>query len=102
MPFKKGQSGNPKGKPKGASNIETRKAREAIAKFVEGNLDNFEEWLERVAEDNPAEAIKLVSSVMEYHLPKLQRSEQQHLDKNGNPADNKIIVEIVDVDKDTK
>lgn len=63
-------------------------AREAIANFVDGNAHKMQEWLEQVAkgvknEDdkyivlpNPEKAFGMLQSVMEYHLPKLARSEQ--------------------------
>lgn len=43
--------------------------------FVDNNADRLEGWLDRVAQDNPAEAFKLFQSVIEYHIPKLQRTE---------------------------
>ena len=96
--FKKGQSGNPTGKPKGTANKSTAKAREAIAMRVDENAYKMMAWLEEIAAENPTEAFKLLTSVIEYHIPKLSRAEQQHLDKDGKPTDNKLIVEIVDPD----
>lgn len=69
--------GNP-GKPKGAVNKTTRQAREAIAMLVEANLDEMQGWLSAIAEDEkqgPAVAFKLLMDVMEYHIPKLARTE---------------------------
>jgi hypothetical protein len=63
------------GRPKGCPNKATTAAREAIALFVDNNAHRLEEWLDRVAEENPAEAFKLYQSVIEYHIPKLQRTE---------------------------
>ena len=93
----------PGGRPKGVPNKRTILAREAIADFVDGNADRLTEWLDKVAEDKPEEAFKLFMSVVEYHIPKLQRQEQQMLDKDGNPADatNKIEVVFVKADTDT-
>ena len=70
-----------KGKPKtggrkpGVTNKTTSQAREAIALFVDNNAHRLEGWLDRVAEENPAEAFRLFQSVVEYHIPKLQRTE---------------------------
>jgi hypothetical protein len=78
---------NRAGRPKGVPNKATANAREAIAKFVEGNSHKMEEWLVQVAEGvkndddkfivlpNPEKAFGMLQSVMEYHLPKLARTE---------------------------
>jgi hypothetical protein len=83
----KQQTNNPKGRPKGSPNKSTAMAREAIAQFVDGNAHKMQEWLEQVAigvknEDNkfivlpnPEKAFGMLQSVMEYHLPKLARTE---------------------------
>jgi hypothetical protein len=75
------------GRPLGVPNKATANAREAIAKFVEGNSHKMEEWLVQVAEGvrndddkfivlpNPEKAFGMLQSVMEYHLPKLARTE---------------------------
>jgi hypothetical protein len=75
------------GRKAGAVNKSTANAREAIAKFVEGNSHKMEEWLVQVAEGvrndddkfivlpNPEKAFGMLQSVMEYHLPKLARTE---------------------------
>lgn len=75
MGLKKGQTNNPNGRPKGKPNKTTAEIREAYQSFVENNIPNFEEWLNRVAKTNPAKAIELVTGLSEYFLPKLQRSE---------------------------
>lgn len=78
---------NRAGRPAGVPNKSTSMAREAIAKFVEGNAHQMQEWLEQVAigvkneQDkyivlpNPEKAFGMLQSVMEYHLPKLARTE---------------------------
>ena len=53
----------------------TANARAAIAKFVDGNAHRLVEWLDRIAKDNPAAAFDRYMSVVEYHIPKLQRQE---------------------------
>ena len=78
---------NRAGRPAGVPNKSTSMAREAIAKFVDGNAHQMQEWLEQVAEGvkteegkyivapNPEKAFGMLQSVMEYHLPKLARTE---------------------------
>jgi len=63
------------GRKKGVPNKTTKEIRESFQCFVEDNVDNFQEWLDRVAETNPAKAIELVNNMSEYILPKLSRSE---------------------------
>ena len=85
------------GRTKGVVNKTTANAREAIASFVEGNVDRLNGWLDRIGEENPKAAFDCLMSVVEYHIPKLERTEVQPLDKNGNKADNvtKIVIEHV-------
>jgi len=89
MPFEKGQSGNPAGKPKGSANATTRNAREAISAFVEGNVERLNGWLDAIAEKDPEKAYRCLMDVLEYHVPKLQRSELIG-DKN-NPIEHRIV-----------
>jgi hypothetical protein len=84
------------GRPPGAVNKATADARQAIAQFVDGNAHRLTEWLDRVAEGvkvekedpetgevtteyvvppNPAKAFDMFQSVVEYHVPKLARTE---------------------------
>ncbi len=74
MPFEKGHNLS-KGRPKNSPNKTTKEIRDSFQLFVEDNVDKFQEWIEKVAETNPAKAIELVSNLSEYILPKLSRSE---------------------------
>lgn len=71
---KKGVSNNPNGKPKGTVNKTTALAREAIARFVDGNIERLQSWLDQIAADDPKDAFNCFKDVMEYHLPKQQRT----------------------------
>jgi hypothetical protein len=70
-------------RPKGTANHATRDAREAIASFVDSNGHRLTEWLDAVAngnpeldiKPNPGKAFELFQSVIEYHVPKLARTE---------------------------
>jgi len=64
------------GRPKGVVNKATQEAREAIGRFVDGNAHRLQEWLDRVADKDPEKAFNLFHSVIEYHVPKLNRTEQ--------------------------
>ena len=64
------------GRPKGLRNKSTANAREAITRFVDGNADRLQEWLDQIAvQDGPQAAFKCFSDLLEYHIPKLARSE---------------------------
>lgn len=98
----KGRGGRPPGsggRPPGIPNKATRAAREAIATFVDGNAHRLQEWLDKVADGvpmldakgkqiyndagepryitppNPEKAAAMFNNVIEYHVPKLARSE---------------------------
>lgn len=76
-----GMEGTPKppaqrGRKKGVPNASTKNAREAIARFVDGNAGRVQEWLDQIAaEDGPAAAFRCFSDLLEYHVPKLSRTE---------------------------
>jgi hypothetical protein len=80
---RKGKTNNPHGRPAGTPNKATTQAREAIALFVDANAHRLTEWLDEVAhgipsqdvKPNPAKAFELFQSVVEYHIPKLARTE---------------------------
>lgn len=64
------------GRIKGIPNKATAAAREAIANFVDGNAHRLEEWLEEIYESKGAEsAFDRFTTLLEYHVPKLQRTE---------------------------
>jgi hypothetical protein len=91
------------GRKPGTPNKATADARQAIAAFVDGNAHRLTEWLDKVAEGvkqpmknengeivlddsgkpieeyvvapNPAKAFDMFQSVVEYHVPKLARTE---------------------------
>ena len=64
------------GRSRGTPNRATANAREAIARFVDGNADRLQGWLDSIAqEDGPKAAFDCFLSLIEYHVPKLTRSE---------------------------
>lgn len=64
------------GRPKGAVSKTTANAREAIARFVDGNADRVQQWLDEIYEnDGPKAAWDCFVDVIEFHVPKLARTE---------------------------
>jgi hypothetical protein len=74
------------GRVAGTPNKATAAAREAIARFVDGNADRLQGWLDEIAEEKGAQAaFDCFSSLLEYHVPKLQRTETTGAD--GGPQE---------------
>jgi hypothetical protein len=91
------------GRPAGSPNKATKEARQAIGAFVDGNAHRLTEWLDQVAAGvkvieqdddgntvekyivppNPAKAFDMFQSVVEYHVPKLARTE--HVGNDDKP-----------------
>lgn len=82
------------GRPKGSPNKATAAVREAIAVFAEGNAHKLQEWLDDVASGaggnrpDPAKAADLYLRAIEYHIPKLARTE--HVGDNDGPIEMKV------------
>jgi hypothetical protein len=96
---KRGRKPGSGGRPAGIPNKATRAAREAIAAFVDDNANRMQEWLDAVANGvprtnasgeqlydddgeplwhtppNPEKAYNMLRDVVEYHVPKLARTE---------------------------
>jgi len=63
------------GRPKGSPNKSTAAVREAIAKMAEMNAPRFAMWLDEVAQKSPEKACDIYLRAIEYHIPKLARTE---------------------------
>lgn len=69
MPFEKGNSGNPDGRPKGTNNKLTKQLRETINDFLETNFETVINDFEKLT---PKERLKFYCELLQYGLPKLQ------------------------------
>lgn len=82
-----------RGSRKGIPNKATANAREAIARFVDGNADRLNRWLDEIEEaDGPKAAFQCFTDLIEYHVPKLARTE--HVGDGGGPV--RIIASMDD------
>ena len=73
------------GRGKGTPNKATAAAREAIARFVDGNAERLNGWLDQIEmQDGPKAAFQCFAALLEYHVPKLARTE--HVGEGGGPV----------------
>jgi hypothetical protein len=94
------------GRKKGVPNRATRDARAAIARFVDRNAERLQAWLDEIAAGTPAKgstkaippnperAFQLVVSLIEFSVPKLQRSEVTGQNGAALPS---VVISVVPV-----
>lgn len=79
-----GSPGRPKGQPKtggrkkGIPNKLTQNARQAIGLLLDGQSHKLPKWLDAVRkQDGPRAAMDCYTKLLEFHVPKLARTEIQ-------------------------
>ncbi len=72
MPFKKGTSGNPNGRPQGSTNNNIKDLRERISLLLDSQFDTIITDLNAL---EPKERISAYIKLIEYAVPKLQRTD---------------------------
>ncbi len=96
MAFEKGVSGNPDGRPKGATNKTTAQLRELVTGFLE---DNFEQVKKDFSLLSPKSRVKLYCDLLQYGLPKLQAVQiETEFDRLPEDQLDKIIEELKKVE----
>ena len=91
MPFKKGTSGNPIGRPKGSVSTTTMLIREHISQAIDGN--KIMEMLDKI--ESPTEYINAISKLLPYSIGKVKAYEEIE------PFDPPVItINFIDTDKD--
>ncbi|MGD9930250.1 MAG: DUF5681 domain-containing protein [Mangrovibacterium sp.] len=74
MAFKKGQSGNPGGRPPGTKDKATKEIREKISDILEDHFtpDKISEDLEAM---EPKDRLTFLTKLLEYAVPKLKQTD---------------------------
>jgi Family of unknown function (DUF5681) len=72
MPFKKGESGNSKGRPRGAENKVTVELRDRIKLFLESNFKTVQKDFKRL---DPEKRVALFERYLKFVLPQLQSTD---------------------------
>jgi len=92
MPFKKGESGNKEGRPKGKLNKITAEIRDKIAPWYQGEIDNkhYEKAMEQVRKERPDSWVKLFHEGLAYVIPK----------KRDITSDDKPIQPAINISED--
>lgn len=78
------------GRKKGTPNKVTSDVREAIRKLAQDTFPNFCLWMNRAARRSPEKAAGLWLRMIEYHIPKLTRTE--HTGLNGDPLETALKI----------
>ena len=93
--------GQPKigGRAKGTPNKATANAREAIARLVDNNADRIQGWLDQIeAEQGAKAALTCFIDLIEYHVPKLARTELTGGGEGTEPV--RVRIHLVDPKED--
>lgn len=73
---------------RGADN-QLKELREIYNNILEGNIDNIQEWFDRIAKDNPAKALELMLKMGSYIIPKPRAVELGGVEK-GDSVKNQL------------
>jgi len=101
-PVKKTEGNKPKGnpnlkagpgRPAGLPNKATANAREAIGRLIDGNAERLQGWLDQIEdEQGPKAALACFIDLIEYHVPKLARTEVTGKDGDAIKTQTTLIV----------
>jgi len=86
MPFTKGESGNPEGRPKGAPNKITKEGRELFIKIMDGQVEHIEEELALLREQSGEKYLKALASLFPYFMPKMVETKIEINEPRNEPS----------------
>jgi len=86
MPFTKGQSGNPAGRPKGAKDKVTAEARALFVSIMEGEVQHIEDALDGLRTESSEKYLKALAALFPYFMPKQVETEVTINDAPTTPS----------------
>lgn len=93
MPFSKGQSGNPEGRPPGIKNRINQEIRQRINDFLDENFDTIKEDLKEL---EPRERVRFYIELLQFGLPKLKAIELSNDPDAISEDDLDIVLSILE------
>jgi len=84
------------GRKKGSKNRIDNEIREEFAIFLRYASPKIQGLWEQLIDENPKEALNVIKDYAEFVLPKLARTDIQHLDEDGNKANASLEVRIIE------
>lgn len=88
--FRPGESGNPKGKPKGAENKLTKEIRAKIGLILNNNIDKVQSDLDKL---EPKDRLNILLQLVKYVTPQLKAIEVDTTIQDNNNRFNPIVIE---------
>ena len=90
--YKKGECGNPNGRPQGSPNRVTRDLRKSITNFLEGRFDEVVKTWEKLSD---RDKVSFYRDLLQYSVPRLQSTElKTDFDRMTNEQLDFIIDEL--------
>lgn len=96
MPFKKGKSGNPNGKPAGTKSQKTLQWEALGTMMVEDCTEKVMQYLNDLWRKDKEAYFKAYTQLLEYFKPKLGRTE--HTGKDGTELQTTTIIQVMESD----